>query len=68
MKKTNILKSFSDLPSVTAQVGAAAWLRSPESSPPAGEPTREDFREMVRRRATTAAASVVPYPHWGLNE
>ena len=68
MKKANILKSFSDLPPVTAQVSDAASLTNPESSRPASGPASDDFRETLRRRATAAIAAIVPYHRWGLNE
>jgi len=28
----------------------------------------EEFRELLRRRATTPLASAIPYHRWGLNE
>ena len=68
MKKTNILKSFSDLPSVTTRVPDAASPKIPESSPLAGDLTVGDFREMLRVRATAPLMSVIPYHRWGLNE
>jgi hypothetical protein len=68
MKNTNILKSFGDLPSVTTQVADASAPTTPESAAPPGDPTSEDFREMMQRRYTTAFRTAIPNHRWGLNE
>ena len=68
MKKTHILKSFRDLPSVAAQVADAPSPAIAKSSAPPGDPSGEDFREMLRARASAPFIPVIPYHPWGLNE
>jgi hypothetical protein len=68
MKKPNISKSLGNLPPLTTPIADAASPTNPELSPPAGDPASEDFREMLRQRATAPLASVIPYHRWGLNE
>jgi len=66
--KTKILKSFGDLPPVTARGADTSSRATPRSRPPPDDLSGRDIHEMLRRRATTPFADAIPYHRWGLNE
>ena len=69
MKNSNIVKSFGDMSPLTAQIADAPSPKTiMESSASPGDATGEDFRELLRLRATAPLSSAIRHHRWGLNE